>query len=174
MLSKELLLELLQLEVGWEPVDVSFCKESEKLTVSVQAVASLWPRQKCASCHGHNVAHHDSGKMQTWRHLDSFKVKTAIECAIPRGKCSNCGHVFSIRPSWLGKSRHFTRGFEAFALRVIRETNVKNASKVLCENDQRLWRMLFSYIEGSHGELSTAAINILHREWHRTSSTPVK
>ncbi len=174
MLSKELLLRLLQLEDGWEPSDVRFCHEEEQLTVAVKPTESLWANQMCPHCQGRRVALHDTGRTQTWRHLDSFRVKTLIECALPRVKCQECGRLSPVRPNWLGKSRHFTRGFEAYALTVIRETNVKNASRVLCESDQRLWRMLFAYIEGAHGELSTAAINILHREWQRTGPLQMK
>lgn len=174
MLTQELLLQMLQLDEGWEPVSVKLGESPEQLTVAIKPNDRLWANQKCPHCHGRQATLHDSGKTQTWRHLDVFGLKTAIECALPRAKCATCDRVYPVRPSWLGKSRHFTRGFEAYALTVIREMNVKNASRVLRESDQRLWRMLFAYIEGAHGELSTAAINILHREWHRSGVAQLK
>jgi transposase len=168
MVTKELLQEFLQLEDLWEPAGVQYCQSSSTLIVTVKEMNALWSRHACPHCKSRHIALASHGKKRTWRHLDGFNAKTMIECALPSGKCSECERVFQVQPRWVGRSRHFTRAFEAFALSMIRETSIKNASRILCESDQRLWRMLFTYIEGLPGELSTIATSILHREWSRT------
>ena len=165
MVSKELLLDLLQLGEGWEPSQVQFSKAAGTLTIALQALPSAWERQSCPRCQSPKLDSIDCTKKQIWRHLDGFNHKTLLECVLPRAKCSGCGHRFPLKPQWQGKTRHFTRSFEAFALSVIRETTVRGAARVLNESDQRLWRMLFAYVEGVRGEFSTVAIGILHRDW---------
>lgn len=168
MLSKEMLLELLQLGEGWEPSEIQWCHSAGTLTIWVKAANSLWSQLECPRCQCREIIPTDSAKKQVWRHLDGFNHKTLIQCELPRAKCSECSHRFQLKASWQGKSRHFTKRFEAFALSVIRETTVRGASRVLSESDQRLWRMLFAYVEGVRGELSTLAIGILHREWGKS------
>lgn len=167
MLSKELLLELLQLGAGWEPSEVHCGPAAGTLTVAVKAANSLWEQQECTRCQRRLLQPTDYAKKQVWRHVDGFNHKTLIACDLPRVKCAGCGYRFQIKPSWQGRSRHFTKNFEAYALSLIRETSVRGASRVLSESDQRLWRMLFAYVEGVRGELSTVAISILHREWNK-------
>jgi len=170
MFSKDQLADLLQLDDGWEPSEIMFSRTSGTMVITLAMTEELWARQECPHCkaRGISVANHE--KKQAWRHVDGFGLKTQIECTLPHARCSTCRHVFQIKPCWQGKSRHFTKGFEAYALSLLRETSVKSASRVLCESDQRLWRMLFAYVEGVQGELSAAAINILHREWNVTGS----
>jgi transposase len=168
MLSKELLQEFLHMGAGWEAAGLHYCKESANLIITVKETKALWSHQSCPYCHGRSVHAAGHAKKRRWRHLDAFDVKSVIECALPNGKCSNCGRVFQVKAGWEGRSRHYTKSFEAFALSLVKETTVKNASRVLSETDQRLWRMLFSYMEKAQGELSTVAISILHREWKRT------
>jgi len=167
MLSKELLLDLLQLGEGWEPSEIHSGPVAGTLTVAVKALNSLWTQQECSRCQNRGLHPTDYAKRQVWRHLDGFNHKTLIACDLPRLKCSECGHRCQIKPSWQGRSRHFTKNFEAYALSLIRETSVRGASRVLSESDQRLWRMLFAYVEGVRGELSAVAIGILHREWNK-------
>jgi transposase len=169
MLSKEIFLDMLQLGEGWEPSDIQFSQTAGTLTIAVKPGETVWTRQECPKCRNRKVAPEEVSKKQVWRHLDGFNHKTLIECDLPRAKCADCGHRFSLRPLWQGRTRHFTKNFEAFALSVIRETTVRGASRVLSESDQRLWRMLFAYVEGVRGELSSVAIGILHREWSKTA-----
>ena len=167
MLPKALLLDLLQLGEGWELSEIRSGPVAGTLTVAVNALSCLWSDQSCGRCRGQSLLRTEHAKKHVWRHLDGFNHKTLIECDLPRLKCQECGHPFQIKPTWQGRSRHFTKNFEAYALSLIRETSVRGASRVLCESDQRLWRMLFAYVEGVHGELSTVAISILHREWNK-------
>ena len=168
MFSKDLLAEFLQLDDQWEPAEIKYCRTAGAMIITAIATETLWKGLVCPRCNGREINQVDEGKKQVWRHVDGFGVKTLIECALPHARCPVCRHVFQVKPCWLGKSRHFTKGFEAYALSLLRETNVKSASRVLGISDQQLWRMLFSYIEGVHGELSTVAISILHREWGKT------
>jgi len=168
MFSRDLLAELLLLGDGWEPSEIKYSQTAGTMVIVVTATEALLGELVCPYCNGREISYGDCGKKQVWRHVDGFCVKTLIECALPNARCSVCRHVFQVKPSWLGKSRHFTKGFEAFALSLLRETTVRSASRVLGISDQQLWRILFAYVKGVHGELSTVAISVLHREWSKT------
>ena len=171
MISKEILVELLQLESGWEPSEIRYDRTTGTRVVVITLAEAFLEKLICPQCNGREITQVNHEKKQVWRHMDGFCVKTLIECTLPHARCSNCRHVFQIKPCWQGKSRHFTKGFEAHALSLLRETSVRGASRFLCESDQRLWRMLFAYVEGLQGEISEAAINILHREWNITGGS---
>jgi hypothetical protein len=49
-------------------------------------------------------------------------------------------------PPWEGRSKHFTKEFEAFALTLTREMPVKKAGEILGETDKRMWRMLHAHV----------------------------
>jgi transposase len=51
-----------------------------------------------------------------------------------------------VTPPWEGRSKHFTKEFEAFALTLAREMPVKKAGEILGETDQRMWRMLHAHV----------------------------
>jgi hypothetical protein len=85
---------------------------------------------------------HDHTEPRVWRHLDAFGKRTEILCALPRGRCKSCQHVWRIPVPWEGEGKHFTRDFEAFALTLMREMPMKKAGEILGEEDTRLWRML--------------------------------
>ena len=168
----------------WDVTDTRHNPATNTLTV-VLAAGPLWfSRQACPHCGSRGnsgpvtteaTATAAPGKPQTWRHLDGWSAKTAIECTLPRLRCAKCDGAFQAKPPWQGTSRHYTKSFEKFAFRVMQETTVRGASRLLCESDQRLWRMLYAHVENAGGELSKTAVGILHREWNRavsgTSST---
>jgi hypothetical protein len=167
MISKQLVHELLGLGEGWEVTSFRSDLSTGSAIVTVSETESLWQNEKCPKCHGVAVACLDHTPKRLWRHLDGFQRKTIIECALPRGRCLGCGRTFKIRPNWMGQSKHFTKDFEAFALRLLKETTVNSAGRVLKEPDQRLWGILFGYLEGSWTDLSPAAIRVLRDHWDR-------
>jgi len=70
-------------------------------------------------------------------------------CALPRGRRSQDGAVYRVTPPWEGRSKHFSKEFEAFALTLMREMPVKKAGEILGETDQRMWRMLHAHVEAA-------------------------
>ena len=57
-----------------------------------------------------------------------------------------------MRPPWEGLSTHFTKEFEAFALRLMRELPISQVGELVGETDTRLWRMLFRQVEAAYAE----------------------
>jgi transposase len=167
LISREVFLDLLQLDDGWDLVGMEFSKPARSLTFSLAPKESWWRRAECPACRSIGCQSAGSARRHAWRHLDGFNAVTMIECDLPKAKCTACGRVSALPVPWQGRCRFFTKGFEAYALSVIRETTVRSASRVLGEKDQRLWRMLYAYLEGAQGELASLAVGILHREWKR-------
>jgi transposase len=73
---------------------------------------------------------------------------------LPRGRCSDCQRVFTIKAPWEGRSRGLTQEFEGFALTLMREMPVSKAGEILGETDHKLWRMLFAHVDAAWADLS--------------------
>lgn len=56
---------------------------------------------------------------------------------------------------------HFTKGFEAMALLLLREMPVATVAKLLNENDTRLWRMLFAHVEAAYAQKDMSEVTRL-------------
>ena len=63
--------------------------------------------------------------------------------------------MYRVTPPWEGRSRHFTKEFEAFALTLMREMPVKKAGDILGETDTRMWRVL-----PAHDDKACAALSM--------------
>jgi transposase len=96
-----------------------------------------------------------------WRHLNCFEHECELECRLPRGKCQSCGHVYRVRPPWEGKSKHFTKEFEAFALVLAREMPVSKVADVMKETDTRVWRMVLAHVEAAREEVDFSQVDRL-------------
>ena len=101
---------------------------------------------------------YDHAPSRQWRHLNVFNHECVLQCALPRGKCLDCRHVYRVQPPWEGKGKHFSKEFEAFALTLCREMPVKKASDILGESDQSLWRMLKAYVSEAHEQLEMSKV----------------
>lgn len=165
-ISASILQELLDLD-GWNVVSAEYDESKAALLLAVKETGDMWKEESCPHCHSQEISCYDHLNSRSWRHLNAFGKKAYLDCAIPRGVCHPCRQVYRVTPSWQGKSKHFTRHFEALALRLMKETTVKNVGKILEESDQRLWRILFSYVEGARTELTQAAMHILRQQWRR-------
>lgn len=139
-------------------ISATFDTTKDRFVVEVEETAKLWPEESARL--GTTVRCYDHIEPMEWRHLNVFNKESVIICALPRGRyleaSSNEGvdKVYRVTPPWEGKSKHFTRDFEAFALTLMREMPVKKAGEILGTTDQRLWRMLFLHVEAAYGALS--------------------
>jgi len=59
--------------------------------------------------------------------MNVFSKESVIICTLPRGRyldgnasAKGIEKVYRVTPPWEGKSKHFTRDFEAFALTLMR------------------------------------------------------
>lgn len=129
---------------GWKVVRTEFEQKEQTFVICVEETERLWPEesQRC----GQEVSCYDHVEPMQWRHLNVFNKECVIVSALPRGKRKGDGTVYRVTPPWEGRSKHFTKEFEAFALTLTREMPVKKAGEILGETDQRLWRMLHAHV----------------------------
>jgi transposase len=63
-----------------------------------------------------------------------------------------------VKPPWEGKSKHFTKEFEAFTLLLAREMPVAKVAEVMKETDTRLWRMILAHVESARDEVDFSQV----------------
>lgn len=150
---------MLGLDEGWRVISASYEEPENRFVIQVEETAKLWEQESARI--GFPVRCYDHVEPLHWRHLNVFNKESVIICALPRGRylderASFKGEekVYRVTPPWEGKSKHFTRDFEAFALTLMREMPVKKAGEILGETDKRLWRMLFRHVEAAYRALS--------------------
>ena len=136
----------------------SYEESENRFVIHVEETAKLWEQE--SEKIGFAVRCYDHVEAMEWRHLNVFNKESVIICTLPRGRyldlresLNGTQKVYRVTPPWEGKSKHFTRDFEAFALTLMREMPVKKAGEILGETDQRLWRMLFLHVEEAHRRL---------------------
>jgi transposase len=144
MTPEETFHQLLGLGQSWKVVRTEFEQKEQTFVICVEETDRLWPeeRQRC----GQEVICYDHVEPMQWRHLNVFNKECVIVSALPRGKRKGDGAIYRVTPPWEGRSKHFTKEFEAFALTLAREMPVKKAGEILGETDQRMWRMLHAHV----------------------------
>ncbi|MFZ4779807.1 MAG: hypothetical protein ACOYM3_30990, partial [Terrimicrobiaceae bacterium] len=90
----------------------------------------LWQEERSPEV-GAKVTCYDHTEEMVWSHLNVFEHECEIPCRLPRGKCTQSGKVYRVRPPWEGLCKHFTKSFEAMALRLMREMPVAAVGRML-------------------------------------------
>ena len=152
MEPEELFGTLLALGECWWVKGVIYQESLRRFVIEIEETDQLWSHERCPR-DGGDVRLYDHAPSRQWRHLNVFNHECVLQCALPRGKCLDCRHVYRVQPPWEGKGKHFSKEFEAFALTLCREMPVKRASDILGESDQSLWRMLKAYVSEAHEQL---------------------
>lgn len=136
-------------------VSATYEEPENRFVIQVEETAKLWEQESAKI--GFPVRCYDHVEPLEWRHLNVFNKESIIICPLPRGRyldlrdsLNGTEKVYRVTPPWEGKSKHFTRDFEAFALALMREMPVKKAGEILGETDKRLWRMLFRHVEAAY------------------------
>lgn len=145
MTPEKLFHELLGLGLNWEVVRCEYDRAQSKVTLEIRETTHLWQFERCPH-DGAHVACYDHTEPLRWRHRNFFDHECEIACRLPRGRCPQCERVYRVTPPWEGLSKHFTKGFEAFALLLMREMPAVKAAVVVEETDTRLWRMLLAHV----------------------------
>lgn len=83
----------------------------------------------CPEC-GEPQPSYDRAEERSWRHLDTCQYQTIIKACVPRVLCPEHG-VRRIRVPWAERVSRFTNLFEAFAIRLLRETTVLGVARLL-------------------------------------------
>ena len=141
--------KVLGLGASWKVIRADYEEEKETFVLCVSETEALWVVESAKA--GQPVICYDHVDPMQWRHLNVFQKECVIVSALPRGRRSNSGEIYRVTPPWEGRSKHFTKEFEAFALTLMREVPVKKAGEILGETDKRLWRMLHAHVEAAHG-----------------------
>lgn len=152
MTPEETFSQLLGLGKSWRVVRTEFEVKESTFVICVEETPELWTEESQRS--GTTVSCYDHVEPMQWRHLNVFSKECTIVCALPRGKRRDDGKIYRVTPPWEGRSKHFTREFEAFALTLMREMPVKRAGEIMGETDHRMWRMLFAHVDAAYGQLS--------------------
>lgn len=143
---------MLGLGNSWRVAKTEYEDKTGTFVICVEETEHLWPEESRKA--GGPVGCYDHVEAMQWRHLNVFQKECVIVCALPRGRRASDSKVYRVTPPWEGRSKHFTKEFEAFALTLMREMPVKRAGEILKETDPRLWRMLFAHVEASHAQQS--------------------
>ena len=151
MTPEKLFHDLLGLGMKWEVTESDFEHQRGTVVLHLRETAALWAAVHCPKCTGHGFCY-DHPKPLVWRHLNVFEHRCELHCRLPRARCRSCGHTWLVRPPWEGLSTHFTKGFEAFALLLMREMPMTKVAALTGESDTRLWRMLFRQVDAAHAE----------------------
>lgn len=150
MTPEETFEQLLGLGASWKVVRTDYEAQRNTFVICVAETEALWPEES-AKCR-QTVTCYDHVEPMQWRHLNVFNKECVIVSALPRGRRSQDGAVYRVTPPWEGRSKHFSKEFEAFALTLMREMPVKKAGEILGETDQRMWRMLHAHVGAARAQ----------------------
>src|SRR6266704_1412633 len=156
MTPEETFEKLLGLGSSWKVISTDYEVEKNTFVICVEETAVLWAEESVRN--GHPVTCYDHVEPMQWRHLNVFNKECVIVSALPRGRRSRDGSIYRVTPPWEGRSKHFSKEFEAFALTLMREMPVKKAGEIMGETDQRLWRMLHAHVEAAHARVDWSEV----------------
>ena len=143
--------EMLGLGSEWRVSSCRFDPESGLVTLQIEETPELWESYRCPHDQGEAFCY-DHTEDLVWRHLNVFEHKCEIHCHLPRARCRTCKKTHRVQPPWEGFSMHFTKGFKAMALLLLREMPVATVAELLKETDTRLWRMIFAHVEAAYAK----------------------
>ena len=104
----------------------------------VEETEGLWPGESVAAGQAVSCYDHVAEEL-VWRHLDVFEHRCEIRCHLPRGQRTTDGKIYRVTPPWEGLAKHFTQGFEAMVLLLLRQMPVAAGDSEVgeCETSSR-------------------------------------
>jgi len=146
MLIQSMFEQALSITIPWYITDIQFNVEEKQLDIYIDFhKGSLFEYvdKDTGECNSHKA--YDT-EQKTWRHLNFFEHKCYLHCRTPRVKLKS-GKVRQISPPWAGLNNGFTLLLEALILKLCTHMPVKAVSRIISENDGKLWRLLKKYID---------------------------
>jgi len=132
----------LQLEKPWEIKEVKFDEVKKILNIYLDfPKGSLFA---CPTC-GSSVKAYDTTEKR-WRHLNFFQHECHLIARVPRINCEKDG-ILTVSLPWARPGSDFTLLFEALVLTLIREIPVKKLEKIINVDDNKLWRIVHTYVD---------------------------
>lgn len=145
MTPEKLFHELLGLGQQWRVIRCEFSAEDGLVRLWIEETPALWnyesiEARQAVSCYDH------VGEDLVWRHLNVFEHRCEIHCRLPRGQRTTDNKVYRVTPPWEGLAKHFTVGFEAMVILLLRQMPVAAVARYVGETDTRLWRLLHAHV----------------------------
>jgi transposase len=141
--------DLFQLALGitspWFVASSAFDAAGKRLDIKLDFTAGS--RFVCPECKADGCPVHDTVE-KTWRHLDFFQHQAFLTARTPRITCGTCG-VRLVAVPWARPGSGFTLLFEGFAMALAIHLPIAVAAGFLGITDQRLWRVVFHYVEAA-------------------------
>lgn len=135
--------QALGLTPPWRVESAQFDAEAGRLDIQLDfAAGSGFP---CPVCDRQGCKAYDTSN-KTWRHLNFFEHRAYLHARVPRVECQECG-IKAVKVPWAREGSGFTLLFEGFVLALVKAMPVAAASRLVGENDTRLWRILHHYVD---------------------------
>ena len=138
MRDVELYRQVLGLHAPWTVTRVDLDVAKQQVDVFVDHGAS--ERWACPEC-GASLALYDHSDERTWRHLDTCQFLTYLHARPPRVECPTHG-VRQVRLGWAEPHSRFTALFERLAIDVLRESDVRGATRILRISWAEAWHLM--------------------------------
>ena len=149
---------LLQLALGiqspWFVAASDFDVDKKRLDIKLDFKSGA--RFACPECNAADCPVHDTAE-KTWRHLDFFQHQAFLTARTPRITCTKCG-VRLVTVPWARPGSGFTLLFEGFAMALAMHLPIAVAAGFLGVTDQRLWRVVFHYVEAAVARMDLAGV----------------
>lgn len=138
MRDVELYRYVLGLESPWAVARVELSVTEQR--VDVWAEHGDGHRWACSEC-GTDLPLYDHAEERAWRHLDTCQFLTYLHARPPRVQCPVHG-VRQVRLPWAEPHARFTALFERFAIDVLKESDIRGATRILRISWDEAWHVL--------------------------------
>lgn len=138
MRDVELYRYVLGLQTPWTVSRVDLSVKEQRVDVWAEhADEYRWP---CPEC-GQKLGLYDHAEERAWRHLDTCQFVTYLHARPPRVACPAHG-VRQVCVPWAEPHARFTRLFERFAIDVLKECDIRGATRILRISWDEAWHLM--------------------------------
>ena len=140
----------------WGVSDATFTPEEGRLDLYLDFARGA--RFACPEGDTEACPVHDT-ESKSWRHLDFFQHQAYLHARVPRVRCPVHG-VRQVSVPWARPGSGFTLLFEALLLEFAPHMPVAAISRMVCEHDTRIWRVLehYDYVEAARAGLDFSEV----------------
>ena len=129
---------MLGLESPWTVARVDLGVTEQRVDVWAEhGDGHRWPCPECGTA----LPLDDHAEERAWRHLDTCQFLTYLHARPPRVRCPDHG-VRQVRLPWAEPHARFTALFERLAIDVLKETDVRGATRILRIRWDEAWHLM--------------------------------